>query len=181
MQPKPKSRYQDSQGERGRNVPLVLKISALKFLSFYHLGLVPPATHFGLDLLAARRVPIVVHGSTGMRLVMGTKEAGSAGDEDREVLLVLEGIIEVGKGGGANTLLLGSASPRQGGGGNDACMGRNGGGRKVIARVVESTCVFNDKEKASAHWKGGAKKLIIFAPSKETGAEYIVESTNNEV
>ena len=45
--------------------------------------------------------------------------------------------------------------------------------------VVESTGLFRDREKASAHFKGGAKKVIISAPAKNEDIT-IVMGVNEE-
>jgi len=51
-------------------------------------------------------------------------------------------------------------------------------GENGVVCVIESSGVFTDKDKAALHLKGGAKKVVISAPSKD--APMFVMGVNNE-
>lgn len=54
-------------------------------------------------------------------------------------------------------------------------------GSNQVEVVIESTGVFNDKEKASLHFQGGAKKVIVSAPTKGEGISHSIIGVKNLV
>jgi glyceraldehyde 3-phosphate dehydrogenase len=54
-------------------------------------------------------------------------------------------------------------------------------GQMGIDYVIESTGIFRDREKVSAHFKAGAKKVIISAPAKGSDIKTIVMGVNENM